>query len=91
MPLRVHCPNGCLIRLPNSRSGKVVRCSECKATLRLPQISDSEAQSGKPIPIEATLIAHVQPVEDVGEPEGSENLPENLPVTSPTATPVQNP
>ena len=66
MPLRVHCPNGCLIRLPNSRSGKVVRCSECKATLRLPEISESEAQSGKPIPMEAKLLA--QP------PEESETL-----------------
>ncbi len=80
MPLRVHCPNGCLIRLPNSRSGKVVRCSECKATLRLPPISESEAQSGKPIPITALLIAQPQsnvdvetPPEDIADQTPTEN------------------
>ncbi len=57
MPIRVHCPNGCLIRMPANRAGKIVRCPECKATIELPPISQSEQKSGKPIPILAVLIA----------------------------------
>ncbi len=35
MPIKVYCPNGCVIRMPSNRAGKVVRCPECKAVIRL--------------------------------------------------------
>ena len=56
MPLRVHCPSGCLVRMPSNRAEKVVRCPSCKLTIRIPAVPDSEKSSGKPIPIHATLI-----------------------------------
>ncbi len=56
MPLRVHCPSRCLLRLPTNRAGKVVRCPECKSVLRIPGVSESEQASGKPIPVEAQLV-----------------------------------
>ncbi len=76
MPIRVHCPNGCLIRMPANRAGKIVRCPECKATIELSPISESEQKSGKPIPILAVLIAPPTP--------GIENLEEkrDLPIDS---------
>lgn len=76
MPIRVHCPNGCLIRMPANRAGKIVRCPECKATIELSSISQSEQKSGKPIPILAVLIAP--------PPLGNANLEEKseLPIDS---------
>ena len=76
MPIRVHCPNGCLIRMPANRAGKIVRCPECKATIELSPISQSEQKSGKPIPILAVLIAP--------PPLGNANLSEKseLPIDS---------
>jgi len=58
MPLRVHCPNGCLIRMPSNRAGRIVRCPECKSSIQLSLASESEIKSGKPIPIEATLVSY---------------------------------
>ncbi len=60
MPLRVHCPNGCLIRMPSNRAGKIVRCPECKSSIQLSLVSESEIKSGKPIPIEAILVNYDQ-------------------------------
>ena len=56
MPLRVHCPSGCLIRMPSNRAGKVVRCPECKKVIRLGKASVTEIASGKPIPMQAATI-----------------------------------
>lgn len=57
MPLRVHCPTGCLLKLPTGRAGQVVRCHECGEVIRLPSISNSEIKSGKPIPVYAERVA----------------------------------
>lgn len=56
MPIRVHCPQGCLIRMPANRAGKVVRCPQCKSTIRIAPISATEQKSGKPIPLTAVLV-----------------------------------
>ena len=62
MPLRVHCPNGCLIRLPAHRAGSSTRCGQCKAIIALPTISETELLSGKPIPVHARLV-HDPPID----------------------------
>ena len=67
MPIRVHCPSGCLIRMPTNRAGKVVRCPECKSTLQLRLISESEQRSGKPIPIYATIVEVAPTMEEGAE------------------------
>lgn len=56
MPLRVHCPGGCLLRLPTNRAGKMVRCPRCKSIIRIPLVSASELASGKPIPVQAEAV-----------------------------------
>ncbi len=56
MPLRVHCPSGCLVRMPSNRAEKVVRCPNCKMTIKIPAVPASEKNSGKPIPIHAILV-----------------------------------
>lgn len=56
MPLRVHCPSGCFVRMPVNRAGKVVRCPECKRVIRLSRVTQTEIKSGKPIPMTATVV-----------------------------------
>ncbi len=57
MPLRVHCPSGCFIRIPSNRAGKIVRCPECKKVIQLATVTASERQSGKPIPMSARIVS----------------------------------
>ena len=56
MPLRVHCPSGCFVRMPVNRAGKVVRCPECKRVIRLHGVTQTEIKSGKSIPMTATSV-----------------------------------
>jgi hypothetical protein len=56
MPLRVHCPNNCLIRMPTNRAGRIVRCPKCKSPIKIPEIPESELASGKPIPCHAKAV-----------------------------------
>ncbi len=42
--------------MPSNRAGKIVRCPECKATIRLGVPSSTESSSGKPIPMFAELV-----------------------------------
>ena len=64
MPLRVHCPSGCFIRMPANRAGKIVRCPECKRIIRLHSASKSEITSGKPIPMTATIVEDQIPADE---------------------------
>lgn len=64
MPLRVHCPSGCLIRVPANRAGKVVRCPECKKAIRLDKTTLTEVESGKPIPMKAVIVKTSQVMEN---------------------------
>lgn len=61
MPLRVHCPNNCLIRMPNNRAGRIVRCPQCKSPIKIPEVSESELASGKPIPCYARIAVPRNP------------------------------
>ena len=56
MTLRVHCPAGCLIRVPGRYAGKVVRCPGCQATLQLPQVSNTELDRNRTTSIRAALV-----------------------------------
>ena len=46
MPLLVHCPNNCQIRLPSNRMGKVVRCLECQTPIRIPELDSPLLRTG---------------------------------------------
>jgi hypothetical protein len=55
MPLIVHCPSGCIIRIPRARAGTIVRCTECKSLLQLRSLTPSEWSSSTPIELNASL------------------------------------
>ncbi len=55
MPLLVHCPHGCQIRVPVSRAGRVVRCPECKTAIRIAQLDVSALTGKELIPCTAKL------------------------------------
>ena len=46
MPLLVHCPNNCQIRLPSNRMGKVVRCVDCQTPIRIPELDTPLLRTG---------------------------------------------
>ena len=46
MPLLVHCPNNCQMRLPANRMGKVVRCVDCQTPLRIPELDSPLLRTG---------------------------------------------
>lgn len=55
MPLLVQCPRGCQVKMPRSRSGKVVRCPDCKCAMRVPQLTEAQLKMGRVIPCRAKL------------------------------------
>ncbi len=56
MPLIVHCPTGCLLRVPLARAGSIVRCSECKSVIQLRSLSHNEESQKLPVELFATLV-----------------------------------
>ena len=46
MPLLVHCPNKCQIRLPSNRMGKVVRCLDCQTPIIIPELDSPLLRTG---------------------------------------------
>ena len=46
MPLLVHCPNRCQIRVPANRMGKVIRCIDCHTPIRIPEIESPLLRTG---------------------------------------------
>ena len=46
MPLLVHCPNRCQIRVPANRMGKVIRCVDCHTPIRIPDIESPLLRTG---------------------------------------------
>ena len=69
MPLQVHCPNGCVLKMPANRAGKIVRCPQCKSTIEIGKISDAEKGSAQPDSVHAKLVAN-KPL-DLPENDGS--------------------
>lgn len=55
MPLIVHCPNGCVFRVPRARAGTMVRCTECKSIIQLRNLTSVEMAETDPVEIRATL------------------------------------
>lgn len=46
MPLLVHCPNNCQIRVPSNRTGKVVRCADCQTPIWIPALDSPLLRTG---------------------------------------------
>lgn len=69
MSLRVRCPQGCIMHASMIRSGKIVRCPKCKTMIRIPEISDSERNSGQPVECQAEIYEGFDG--DESNPEGS--------------------
>jgi hypothetical protein len=55
MPLIVHCPNGCVIRVPRARAGTIVRCVECKTIIQLRNLTPSELAETHAVEMHATF------------------------------------
>ena len=46
MPLLVHCPNRCQIRVPANRMGKVIRCVDCQTPIMIPEFESPLLRTG---------------------------------------------
>ena len=46
MPLLVHCPNRCQIRVPSNRMGKVIRCVDCQTPIMIPEVESPLLRTG---------------------------------------------
>lgn len=56
MPLKVTCPNGCVVRMPNNRAGKLIRCPGCKSVLQIPVVSAGlNTDDSQPVLLQAML------------------------------------
>ena len=70
MPLIVHCPNGCVIRVPLARAGMIVRCSQCKSAIQLRPLTPMESAGGQAIEVRASLANIISSeVESVPAPQ----------------------
>lgn len=57
MPLYVVCPNECRIRMPINRTGRIVRCPECRSSIRIPVIPESRLKKGGQILCKAERVS----------------------------------
>ena len=84
MPLIVHCPSGCIIRVPKARAGTIVRCSECKALIQLRSLLPEEFQLHQSIEIRAIRASSEHDAE--GFPLMVPSVPGGLPPGRPPET-----
>ena len=100
MPLLVRCPNGCSIRVPASRAGRVVRCGQCKSAIRIAKVDTSTAGPNDWIRCEAKAVRPVvevkgqvpdDPVEPVAPPQVTEPESEAVPEVASTELPTPAP
>lgn len=85
MPLRVHCPSGCLIHMSTQRAGRIVRCPQCKVAIRIPAISENELASGNPIPCQARIAKRRSDLEQDPAPTNVDSPLANTNLTSSAA------
>lgn len=73
MPLSVLCPSGCQIRTPFNKQGRTMRCPQCKLTIRIPVLAETEtANPGTSIVCEAELAFPNEPLLSSPESESTE-------------------
>ena len=78
MSLKVRCPNGCLLRAPEKRIGKVIRCPKCKSSIR---ISESKTNGDKVFQsefVDERFEVQIQTTDSESSPvdAGISNIPE---------------
>ena len=56
MTMRVQCPKGCLLSIPDRCSGKIVRCPSCQLVIQIPVVANSETESGVANTIQARRV-----------------------------------
>ena len=77
MPLLVHCPNRCQIRVPSNRMGKVIRCVDCQTPIRIPEIESPLLRTGNWVECRAKRA--IKKSEIVGSADFAEQTPASIP------------
>lgn len=84
MPLIVSCPEGCWLRMPTSRAGKIVRCPQCKSRIRVATLTNQQQDASELAPLEVSAALVDSPrVEPESKPELKSDSPSTK-VESPT-------
>ena len=87
MPILVHCPNGCKIRAPESKAGKVVRCPECKSLIQIAPANQIHVESTDATVSSKLYCAPGESPDRTHEDPGLANLPGVLEVTGTESLP----
>lgn len=85
MPLLVHCPNRCQIRVPVSRMGKVIRCIDCQIPIRIPEVESPLLRTGNWVECRAKRAIKKTEIASAGD------FDEQTPASSSTAAPASDP
>ena len=56
MTMRVQCPTGCLLSIPDRYSDKMVRCPSCQLVIQIPAVLNRETESGGVSTIQAKRV-----------------------------------
>lgn len=82
MPLRVHCPNSCIVRMSSNRAGRIVRCPACKSAIRIPEVSHELLALGGAVDCQARIaipktgLVEADPAIQSGNVPGNEAVAE---------------
>ena len=90
MPLHVHCPEGCSLRVPEKCAGKIIRCPKCKTSIQLPEITEIENLPQSDGPIHGKRINTDGPSKDnLKTPENDQRRTENTTTKSADHSKIQ--